>query len=106
MSNEYKINRITEKPKLKEKAKAKSNLRGLIETFDSESMEMAEIPLKSEALDDRKKEAHAVLIGIGRVLANQKREDIEYAVREDHKAIVLLRKSNQLAKAKPTTKKS
>jgi hypothetical protein len=92
--SEYKINRLEQMPKVKEKAKPKSNLRMLIEQFDSESMEIAEIPLPEG------KKANAVLIGIGRTLANQKRKDIEYFERADSKAIVL-RKVKVTSKPKP-----
>lgn len=97
--SEYTIKKLDQMPKVKEKAKPKSNLRKLIDQFDSENMDIAEIPIPEG-------KAHAVLIGIGRTLANQDhRKDIEYSERFDGKAVIL-RRVKQSQKAKPTDKKS
>jgi hypothetical protein len=97
--SEYTIKKLDQMPKVMEKAKPKSNLRMLIDQFDSENMDIAEIPLPEG------KKANHVLIGIGRTLANQKRKDIEYFVRFDGKAVIL-RKVKQSSKVKPTEKKA
>lgn len=83
--SDYKLSRLEKMPAVKEKAKPKSNLRMLIDQFDAESMDIAEIPIPEG-------KAHPVLIGIGRTLANQNhRKDIEYFERADGKAIILRR---------------
>lgn len=95
--SEYKLNRLEQMPKVKEKAKPKSNLRRLIDQFDEENMDIAEIPIPEG-------KAHAVLIGVGRTLANQNhRKDIEYFERSDGKAVVLRRIK---PKTKPSEKKT
>ena len=81
----YRLNRLDKMPEVKKKANPKSDLRKLIEQFDAEKMDIAEIPLPEG------KKAHSVLIGIGRTLANQKRKDIEYFERTDGKSILLRR---------------
>lgn len=95
----YTIKQLDQMPKVKEKAQPKSNLRMLIDQFDAENMDIAEIQIPEG-------KAHGVLIGIGRVLANQNhRKDIEYFERSDGKSVVL-RRVKQISKAKPIEKKS
>ena len=100
----YEINSIEKVPKLKEKAKPKSNLSTLIDRFESENMQIAEILIPEG-------KAHGILIGIGRVLANKKkndkeyREHIRYSERLDGKAVILER-INLNPKAKTSEKKT
>ena len=95
----YKINKLDKMPEVKEKAKPKSNLRMLIDQFDEEKMEIAEIEIPEG-------KSHGLLIGLGRSLANQNhRKDIEYFERADGKAVVL-RRVKPISKAKPTEKKT
>lgn len=99
--SEYTIKKLDQMPKVKEKAKPKSNMRMLIDQFDSENMEIAEIPIPEPI---PKGKSHAILIGIGRTLANQNhRKDIEYFERADGKAIILRRVKQ---KAKSAEKKA
>ena len=79
------IRELEHMPKVKSKVKKKGDLRKLIEKFDSEKMNIAEIPIP------KGRTSKGLRIGIGRILATDKRTDIETYESLDGKAVILKR---------------
>lgn len=83
--DELTIKPLEAMPKTKPKVKKKTDLRRLLEKFDADKMKYAEIPTSKEHT------AKGIRIGIGRILAQDKRKDIETYESQDGKSVVLKR---------------
>lgn len=97
--SELTINKLEKMPEVKKKPVPKSDYRKLLERFDSDFMNIAEIPVPTD------RTVKGLRVGLGKVIKNDKREDIEVHIRYDEKAIIIKRKSEQKSKTKPTDKK-
>ena len=81
--SELVIRELEQMPKVKGKVKKKGDLRKLIEKFDADKMNIAEIPVTKD------RTVKGLRIGIGRILATDKRTDIETYESLDGKAVIL-----------------
>ena len=98
--SELTINKLEKMPEVKKKVLPKSDYRKLLERFDAESMQIAEIPLPTD------RTIKGLRVGLGKILKNDKRDDIDVLIRYDEKAIILKRKTEQKPKTKSTDKKT
>lgn len=80
------LSELQQMPKVKSKPKKKTDLRKLLEQFDTEKMRIAQIEVTKEHT------AKGLRIGIGRILSKDKRTDIETFESADSKAVILKRK--------------
>ena len=83
--SELTIKELEQMPKVKSKVKKKGDLRKLLEKFDNEKMNIAEIPVTKD------RTAKGIRIGIGRILATDKRSDIETYEAVDGRSVILKR---------------
>jgi hypothetical protein len=83
--SELTIKALEQMPRVKTKAKKKADIRKLLEKFDSEKMNYAEIPVTKEHT------AKGLRISIGRILKSDKRKDIETYESLDGKSVILKR---------------
>jgi len=83
--SELTINKLEQMPKVKTKIKKKGDLRKLLEKFDNEKMNIAEIPVTKD------RTVKGLRIGLGRILKTDNRTDIETYESLDGKAVILKR---------------
>ena len=83
--SELVIKPLEQMPRVKTKVKKKGDLRKLLEKFDVEKMNIAEIPVT------KNRTAKGLRIGLGRILKTDKRTDIETYESLDGKSVVLRR---------------
>ena len=83
--SELTIKELEQMPKVKSKVKKKGDLRKLLEKFDSDKMNIAEIPVTKD------RTIKGIRIGVGRILAKDQRTDIETYESLDGKSVILKR---------------
>ena len=81
--SELTINKLEQMPRVKSKVKKKGDLRKLLEKFDADKMNIAEIPVTKD------RTVKGLRIGLGRILKTDNRTDIETYESLDGKAVIL-----------------